>query len=180
MENETLRGLETVQSFIDSIDQRLGQMSDTEVENVLEQFTAETQPWLINLLAAIEDDHDVDPGYLAECLFQVYALHQFYTEVMGLTPETVAAAEIERIIIKIEKSLDKLISAHPDGDINPFDLPFLNQDIIKLFFIAWEEHLDELLEYGDLDEELYEDVWKFYLITLRAYGDQFPDARLSA
>ena len=153
MSHDPAAKIETLHTFIDELDTRLGALSEEEIETLFRQFADETQPWLIGLFTAIEESHQIESEFLGECVFHVYALQAYFDERLQSPPPAFGAADA-------------------------WDHPVLSREWARLFYTVWDGCLDELTEEGSVDEALRADLVKFFLVVLTLFSDRFPKAAI--
>ena len=178
MSNPPEAPIEVVHQFLEAMDQRLGVLAEEEVQALFQDFSETAQPWVMDLLVAIEEANEVDPGFLGEAAFYVYALQKFYEEVLQLPPSTIEREELLDAIHRVDTIFEKQPAPPDFPDVARLDFPCLRIEVPGLFFTAWESCLEELVEEGSLDAGMRWDLTRFYLVVLTAFGDQFPGAHI--
>jgi hypothetical protein len=178
MSNPPDAKIEIVHGFLEQLDHRLGALNEEEVQALFLDFSESSQPWVMDLLAAIEEAHQVDPGFLGEAAFYVYALQQFYEEVLRLPPSPVERRELLDAVDRVDAVIGKQAAPPAIEDIGRLDFPCLRIEVPGLFFTAWQACLDDLVEEGFLDADMRWDLARYYLVVLTVFGDQFPAAHM--
>ena len=178
MSNPPDAPIEVVHQFLEAMDQRLGALGEEEIQALFQDFSETAQPWVMDLLVAIEEANQVDPGFMGEAAFYVYALQKFYEEVLQLPPSTIEREELLDVISQVDAIFEKQPAPPDFQDVGRLDFPCLRIEVPALFFTAWESCLEELVEEGSLDAEMRWDLTRFYLVVLSAFGDQFPGAHI--
>jgi len=163
--------IETLHTFIDELDTRLGALSEEEIETLFRQFADETQPWLIGLFTAIEESYQIESEFLGECVFHVYALQTYFDERLQSPPPAFGKDDVLAAIDAVDRFFDKSAA-------DTWDHPVLSREWARLFYTVWDGCLDELTEEGSVDEALRADLVKFFLVVLTLFSDRFPNAAI--
>lgn len=169
--------LEIVCRFVERLDLKLGSLPEGELKATIGAFSEKVQPEVIALLSAIEEENQIDPEFLGECVFHLYAMHRFHEDVLQVKPRKIGQKELLGLIDTVDKLFED-VSATGDAGIENMEIPFLQREIPGIFFIVWRDCLEQLLEEGSIDENVWYDLLRFDLVVLKAYGDQFPDAHM--
>jgi len=170
--------LSYINDFIEKLDKSLGAMPENEVDDFFDEFSSETQPFIIELVSSIAEENTVPEFFLAECIFHVVGLHRFYDEILGLTPACIQRDDLLSAIDSVELLLKQIddTTDGPNHETYSRELPFLHHDILRRFFVIWQPRLETMREEGELDDDLYWDLFQFHLVILKAFSDKFPDA----
>ena len=176
MTNEWTGQVEAVAGFIEAVDTELGQASEEAVQSVFDALAEYGQPAILGLLASIAAGHDVDPDELAECLFHLYTLQRYYADRLGSPPPVIGPEVLETAIEDVERDLERagLMAVESGREFNPLALPCLAEAPAGAFFTVWRQHLTDMLDRGEVDDNLYFDLLRFYLTVLKSFTAESP------
>jgi hypothetical protein len=166
--------------FVNALDKKLGKMDDEAVEALFDRFARDTQPRIMELFSAIAEQNEIPEFFLAESAFHLYSLHCFHEAVLPEPPGRISRRRLLNTLDVIERTVDGLPSAVDlmSDPLTAAEIPFFAHDVPRLFFLRWRGELQEMLDHGEISEDVYWDLFRFYLTVLRIYSDDFPDTRV--
>ncbi|MBN2430552.1 MAG: hypothetical protein JXQ27_03720 [Acidobacteria bacterium] len=166
-----------VRDFLHRLDLELGALDEKAVESLFDTFARKAQPRVMELLRAIAEQNRIAEEFLAESLFHLYSVQRFYEETEQVPPPRFGRRRLLAGLDDVERIIDGL---SPEVDLmsDPLtaaEIPFFADDIPRLFFHRWRAELQDMLDFGEVSEDLYWDLLRFYLVVLRLYHDEFSD-----
>jgi|GEM_PF-1089117 len=167
-----------VRDFLRRLDLELGALDDEAVEAVYEKYARRSQPRVMELFTAIQEQHGIDREFLAESLFHLYSVQRWYEDKRQVFPPRFGRRRLLATLGKIERLIDDLPPGVDlmQGALGTGEIPFFADDTPRLFFHRWRSELEEMLDHGEISEDLYWDLFRFYLVVLRLYHEEFPAA----
>jgi hypothetical protein len=166
--------------YVNALDQELGGMDEDAVEALFEKFARVTQPRLMELFSAIAEQNEIPEFFLAESAFHLYSLQRFHEDILPEPPGRISRRRLLGALDVIEQVVDGIPSAVDlkNDSLTAAEVPFFAHDVPRLFFHRWRGELQEMLDHGEISEEIYWDLFRFYLTVLKIYSDEFPAARV--
>jgi len=171
--------LQVIADFIGELDARVGAMKDEDLDREFTEFGEETQPELMGLFLAIAETHQVEIEFVNECAFLLLGLFRFYEERLDLHPPTIKQREVLKAIDLVDAAFDKLGPEIEPARLDSLKIPALEMEVPGLYSRLWEACLADLLEEGSIDEDLWLDLYKFYLVVATCLKPHLADVRVT-